>query len=278
MRTSTGLFDVIRLEYDPGRSAHIALVCNRDPTAEGTDKWAYILAPEGLKPGDTVQSFRSGIPSTLTEALGIKFSSETLKKLQDPNLSSDERSEHNLALGVFRAMTLKVGNVLPLRLIPPGTEVHNIAIDPKGRFKLVRSAGSVAMVVLHEKQGEGEYQRCPLYIHTFSLPLIPCLCIPYADKFLFLTGRYSHIRLQSGEIRRIMSDSFATIGKVSNSVHSSKQLGKAGSRWLGIRPTVRGVVMNAYVSPIFLCFFVVLHRCVFRYIPFPPFCLHHSLS
>jgi ribosomal protein L2 len=167
MRTSTGLFDVIRLEYDPGRSAHIALVCNRDPTAEGTDKWAYILAPEGLKPGDTVQSFRSGIPSTLTEALGIKFSSETLKKLQDPNLSSDERSEHNLALGVFRAMTLKVGNVLPLRLIPPGTEVHNIAIDPKGRFKLVRSAGSVAMVVLHEKQGEGEYQRCPA--HTFSL-------------------------------------------------------------------------------------------------------------
>ncbi|KAG6808873.1 hypothetical protein H0H87_011398, partial [Tephrocybe sp. NHM501043] len=57
VREEPGIFDVIRIEYDPGRSAHIALVRSRNAADEGTSRWKYILATEGLRAGDQVQSF-----------------------------------------------------------------------------------------------------------------------------------------------------------------------------------------------------------------------------
>lgn len=203
-RKEPGVHDVVRIEYDPGRSAHIALVRNRDPNAEGTKKWSYILATEGMRAGDQVQSFRQGIPEGFIPGFNLSFD-------ENAGSGSGEASDHTLALGLLRTLTLKPGNVLPLRLIPPGTIIHNISLKPDGPGILVRSAGSFGQVITHE---EG--------------------------------GRYVHVQLQSGEVRKVLRNCCATIGKVSNPLWKHRNLGKAGrSRWLGRRPSVRGVAMNA---------------------------------
>ncbi|KAF8640764.1 hypothetical protein AX17_000414 [Amanita inopinata Kibby_2008] len=229
-REAPGVHDVVRIEYDPGRSAHIALIRNRTSNAEGTKKWSYILATEGMRAGDTVQSFRQGIP----EGFVPGFDMSAAEKLIESEANEDEgrvddastqvekapeesgvSTSHSLALGILRTLTLKPGNVLPLRLIPPGTVVHNIALKPFGPGILVRSAGSFGQVVAHEE-----------------------------------AGRYTQVRLQSGEVRKVLKDCCATIGKVSNPLWKSRNLGKAGrSRWLGKRPSVRGVAMNACDHP-----------------------------
>ena len=213
VRTEPGPHDVVRIEYDPGRSAHIALLKNRDPTATGTKLWSYILAPEGLKAGDIVESYRQGIPDGLVP--GFTDSKELRGKAFEAasSDSTEASSTTSLALGMLRTITIQNGNVLPLRLIPTGTIIHNVALDPEGRGILVRSAGTFAQVLAHED-----------------------------------AGRYTQIRLQSGEVRRVLQDCVATIGKVSNPLWKSRNLGKAGrSRWLGRRPHVRGMAMNRYV-------------------------------
>lgn len=106
---------------------------------------------------------------------------------------------------------IKVGNNLPLRYIPAGTIIHDVELKPRGGGQLARSAGTCATLV-----GKDE------------------------------DSRYIQIRLASKEVRRILADCRATIGKVSNSENNLVRLGKAGrKRWLGFRPTVRGVAMNA---------------------------------
>lgn len=206
VRQEAGVYDVVRIEYDPGRSAHIALVRSRDDKAEGVQKWKYIIATEGMRAGDEVQSFRQGIPDGFVP--GFNVSTADKEKTGE---QSDAASAQSLALGILRTMTLKPGNVLPLKLIPPGTVVHNVALKPTGPGILVRSAGSFGQVISHEE-----------------------------------AGRYTHVRLQSGEVRKVLQDCCATVGKVSNPLWKSINLGKAGrSRWLGWRPSVRGVAMNA---------------------------------
>jgi ribosomal protein L2 len=112
---------------------------------------------------------------------------------------SRTQSTTALAISVLRAMTVKPGNVLPLRLIPTGTVVHNLALSPQGPARLVRSAGTFAQIVSHED-----------------------------------VGKYTHVRLQSGEVRKVLQDCVATIGKVSNPLWKNRVLGKAGrNRWLG---------------------------------------------
>ncbi|KAG6867214.1 hypothetical protein C0993_005590, partial [Termitomyces sp. T159_Od127] len=215
VREEQGVYDVIRIEYDPGRSAHIALVRSRDPKHEGTQRWKYILATDGMRAGDEVQSFRQGIPEGF-----IPDFDAALKEEEKASEVAGEKSEgqgqkassaHSLALGILRTMTLKPGNVLQLKLMPPGTVIHNIALKPSGPGILVRAAGSFGQIVSHED-----------------------------------AGRYTHVRLQSGEVRKILSDCCATVGKVSNPLWKGRSLGKAGrARWLGRRPSVRGVAMNA---------------------------------
>src|SRR5437762_7635668 len=108
---------------------------------------------------------------------------------------------------------LSLGNALPLRNIPTGTMIHNIELRPGQGAKMVRSAGNAAQLMAKD-------------------------------------GDWAQVRLPSGEVQRIHCQCMATIGQVGNSEHAAMKLGKAGrSRWLGIRPTVRGSVMNPRDHP-----------------------------
>ena len=108
---------------------------------------------------------------------------------------------------------LKTGNRMPLKKIPVGTFVYNIEVHPGGGAKLVRSAGSFAQVLSND-------------------------------------AGYTNVKLPSTEIRRVNENAWASIGTVSNEEQKLMNLGKAGrSRWLGIRPTVRGSAMNPVDHP-----------------------------
>ena len=108
---------------------------------------------------------------------------------------------------------IKIGNCMPLSDIPTGADIHNIELTPNGGGKLVRSAGASAQI-----SGTDD--------------------------------NYCIIKLQSGEIRKIINTARATIGTVSNSDHQNIKIGKAGrNRWKGIRPQSRGVVMNPVDHP-----------------------------
>ena len=108
---------------------------------------------------------------------------------------------------------IKPGNALPLRSIPVGTLIHNVEIKPGKGGQLVRSAGLSAQLMAKE-------------------------------------GAFAQVRLPSGEVRKIPMDACATIGTVGNTDHENVRVGKAGrTRHMGIRPTVRGVVMNPCDHP-----------------------------
>ena len=154
---------VIGVEYDPNRSAYIALLQN-----ENGNK-SYIIAPVGLKDGDTVYS--------------------------GPDAD------------------IKPGNTLPIANIPVGTMIHNVELYPGKGAQLVRSAGVFAQLIAKE-------------------------------------NGVAQVRLPSGEVRIIRLECKATIGQVGNIEHDTVKLGKAGkTRHLGIRPTVRGSVMNPCDHP-----------------------------
>ena len=154
---------VLSIEYDPNRTANIALICYAD------GQKAYILAPQGLKVGQKIMN--------------------------------GEQAEARL------------GNCLPLSLIPIGTEVHNVELYPGAGAQMVRSAGVAAQLMAKE-------------------------------------GKYATLRLPSGEMRMVPINCRATIGVVGNGEHSLVNVGKAGrKRHMGIRPTVRGSVMNPNDHP-----------------------------
>lgn len=154
---------VERIEYDPNRTAHLALVLYKDGERR------YIIAPKGLE------------------------------------------KDQEVVAGSHAA--IKVGNSLPLRNVPVGTQVHCVELQPGKGAQLARSAGSSVQVVARE-------------------------------------GAYATLRLRSGEMRKVHVDCRATIGEVGHEEHNLRQYGKAGARrWRGIRPTVRGVVMNPIDHP-----------------------------
>lgn len=108
---------------------------------------------------------------------------------------------------------LHSGNRLPLKKIPVGTYIYNIEINPQGGAKMVRSAGSLAQILSND-------------------------------------AGFTLIKMPSGEVRKVNENSWATIGTVSNEEQKLAKIGKAGrSRWLGIRPTVRGSAMNPVDHP-----------------------------
>ena len=108
---------------------------------------------------------------------------------------------------------IKSGNAMPIRNIPVGTTIHCIEMIPGKGAQLARSAGTSAQLLARE-------------------------------------GVYAQLRLRSGEVRRVHVECRATIGEVGNEEHSLRSIGKAGAnRWRGIRPTVRGVVMNPVDHP-----------------------------
>ena len=108
---------------------------------------------------------------------------------------------------------IKAGNCLPIANIPVGTQIHCIEMKPGKGAQIARSAGVTAQLLARE-------------------------------------GVYATVRLRSGEMRKIHVNCKATIGEVGNGEHALRQLGKAGAtRWRGVRPTVRGVVMNPVDHP-----------------------------
>ncbi len=108
---------------------------------------------------------------------------------------------------------IRPGNALPLERIPLGTGVHNVEMQPGRGGQLGRSAGASIQLMAKE-------------------------------------GAYAHLRLPSGEMRQVRLNCYATVGQVGNLDHENVSIGKAGrSRWLGIRPTVRGVAMNPVDHP-----------------------------
>ena len=108
---------------------------------------------------------------------------------------------------------IKAGNCLPMRNIPVGTTVHAVEMKPAKGAQIARSAGAYSQIIARD-------------------------------------GAYVTLRLRSGEMRKIPAECRATIGEVGNAEHMLRQLGKAGAtRWRGVRPTVRGVVMNPVDHP-----------------------------
>jgi ribosomal protein L2, bacterial/organellar len=108
---------------------------------------------------------------------------------------------------------IKVGNCMPLRNIPIGSTVHCVEMKPGKGAQIARSAGASVQLVARE-------------------------------------GQYATLRLRSGEVRKVPAECRAVIGEVSNAEHNLRSIGKAGAmRWRGVRPTVRGVVMNPVDHP-----------------------------
>jgi large subunit ribosomal protein L2 len=108
---------------------------------------------------------------------------------------------------------VRVGNAMPMGNIPLGTLVHNVELKPGKGGQMVRSAGASAQIMAKE-------------------------------------GKYTTLRMPSGEMRMVLSTCIATIGQVGNSDHSNIKIGKAGrSRWLGVRPQTRGTAMNPVDHP-----------------------------
>ena len=162
-RNIEGEGSVLSIEYDPNRSANIALVKYEN------GRKAYIIAPDGLRAGDSVSS--------------------------------------------GEAADIKPGNCLPLSAIPLGTMVHNVELNPGRGAQLARAAGMSAQVMAKE-------------------------------------NGYAQLRLPSGEVRMVRLACKATIGTVGNFDHENVSLGKAGKkRHMGVRPTVRGSVMNPCDHP-----------------------------
>jgi large subunit ribosomal protein L2 len=154
---------VATIEYDPNRSARIALIVY----ADGEKR--YIIAPKGLK--------------------------VDMKVMAGPEAE------------------VQVGNALPIRNVPLGTEVHNLEMVPGKGGQVARGAGSVAVVVAKE-------------------------------------GDRAQVRMPSGEVRIFHAECYCTIGQVGNVDHENVVVGKAGrARWLGRRPHTRGVAMNPVDHP-----------------------------
>ncbi len=154
---------VIAIEYDPNRSARIALIEYEDKERR------YILAPNGIKVGDKIETGETA--------------------------------------------DIKIGNTLPLKNIPVGTEVHNVEMKAGKGGQIARSAGTFAVLLAKE-------------------------------------GNYATIKMPSGELRKVRIECRATIGVVGNIEHENISLGKAGrARWLGIRPITRGMARNPVDHP-----------------------------
>jgi large subunit ribosomal protein L2 len=111
------------------------------------------------------------------------------------------------------AVDIRPGNTLPIRAIPEGTVIHGVESQPGSGAQMIRSGGSFGQLMAKEEA-------------------------------------YAQIRLPSGEVRRVLLDCRATIGQLSNIENNAVRIGKAGrSRWMGIRPTVRGLAMNPVDHP-----------------------------
>lgn len=215
-RAAPGPQVVERIEYDPGRSAHIALLRSKE-----TQRLSYIVAPDGMRAGEVIQSYMAGIPNDLWESMGGVI---------DP--------------GVLAARTAWRGNCLPLHMVPVGSLVFNVGLQPGKGGVLCRSAGAFATVVAKGQDQLNEAERQESSTEDKKPPT------QRERQQRERIAEHVTIRLRSGEVRLIHKNCCATIGIASNPGHQYAQWGKAGrSRWKNVRPTVRGMAMNAADHP-----------------------------
>ena len=213
-RNEPGQHQVMRIEHDPNRSAHIALV-----KSVQSGKLSYILAAEGQRAGDIVTSYRAGLPE---ELLGVD-------------------------MGMIASKTAYRGNCLKLGMIPVGTPIFNIAPKRVDGGKFARSAGTHGILI---GKGEDTVQREMIRAIGDNKSLDLAALTPEQLARFEKAAGYVTVKLTSGEVRMIDKEAVATIGVASNATHKDAQLGKAGrKRWLGIRPTVRGTAMNTNDHP-----------------------------
>lgn len=213
-RRESGEQEVLRIEYDPGRSAHIALIQHKVSGLK-----SYILAPEGLRAGDTVESYRSG-----------------------ENTPAGDGEASSLDIGIFRTRAIRPGNVLPISLIPIGTKIHAATLLPNGPAKLIRSAGAEGQLIAFVKRAKAALPGSVGFVE-------PSESDEELSELDIRSGAvvptHAQIKLTSGEVRLLPMSCAAAIGRVSNIDHEHVRLGKAGrSRWLGRKPKVRGVAMK----------------------------------
>lgn len=218
-RAEPGEQMVMRIEHDPGRSAHIALLKNVK-----SHRLTYIVAAEGMRAGDVVTSYRQGIPDEMIRSMG-----------------------GTVDMGLLASKTAYRGNCLPLGMIPVGTPIFNIAPDKDSHGKFARSAGTHGIIM---GKGEDAVQKEMVKAlgdaTTLNLQELPVEMLQRFEK----AKNYVTVKLSSGEVRLIDKDAVATIGVASNVNFKYRSLGKAGrKRWLGIRPTVRGTAMNTNDHP-----------------------------
>ncbi|KAJ1913485.1 mitochondrial 54S ribosomal protein rml2 [Tieghemiomyces parasiticus] len=158
-RKDAGEQRVVRLEYDPGRSAHIALLEHTE-----TKKLSYVVAPDKLEPGMTVQSFRNYDPSKQTDA--------------------------STGQEITRSVSIDVGNCLLLSMIPVGINIHCISMHPAGPAKLARAAGTFAQVVSTGASGYAQVRLCSGEVR--KIPVNSCATIG-------VVSNVNHIHTQLGK-------------------------------------------------------------------------------
>ncbi|EEQ36478.1 putative 54S ribosomal protein [Clavispora lusitaniae] len=130
-RLTGGRQTVVRIEYDPNRSGHIALLKHNE-----TGDLSYILASSGLRAGDVVESFRPGLPA------------DFLREMEENNNGEIDEA-------LLNSRIMQRGNCLPLHMLPVGSIIHNIGLHPNGRGQLVRAAGTFARLLSkHPAQGK----------------------------------------------------------------------------------------------------------------------------
>lgn len=219
-RREGGKHLVERIEHDPGRTAHIALVKSLE-----SGRRSYILAAEGLRAGDTVESYRPGLPESLMKEMGGQIDQ-----------------------GILASKTAYKGNCLRLGMIPVGTPIFNITPDKDSIGKICRGAGTHGIII---GKGEDTVQKEMIkMIGDSGGEMDMASLTPDQLRKFEKAANYVTVRISSGEVRLIDKDAVATIGVASNVNYKYTSLGKAGrARWLGIRPTVRGLAMNAADHP-----------------------------
>ena len=235
---------VRRIEYDPNRTANIALVdYGRDVKHANVRKGhSYIIAPEGLQVGDRVEA----APKSPPRKVGGRIDEADLPPIRP-------------------------GNALELQYIPVGTDIHNVELRPGGGAQIARSAGVAARIVgrgdgsdTEASAGDaGEDPSASGAPEDADASTAPSASAPPSSSSLSSSlregeeapksgkwAKYVIVRLPSGEQRYILGTCRATVGLVGNADHHNIKLGKAGaSRWRGRRPSVRGVAMNPVDHP-----------------------------
>ncbi|KAJ1918334.1 mitochondrial 54S ribosomal protein rml2 [Mycoemilia scoparia] len=261
-RNEPGLQEVVRLEYDPGRTAWIALLKHCE-----TGKFSYILAPEQLKPGMFVQSFmqHSEEQDRIKREKIKKEGEDVLRKMKldqevaTTSVGAEEGSQDavDAANDGFEAKGSSSDGAAAAASTTPenDADVADETVDKNGRKLWTMSDTDRSITIVPGNCLPLKMIPAGTLIHNIGLHKgdkgrIARSAGSYAQLLNTAESGTAQIKLMSGEVRKVPVDVCATIGTVSNPNHRHEKLGKAGARrHRGWRPTVRGLAMNKHDHP-----------------------------